>query len=63
MSDRKYRPEIDSLRAIAVMSVVLFHAVPQSLPGGYVGLDIFFVISGYLIGLTAPNVHIGLVTV
>jgi peptidoglycan/LPS O-acetylase OafA/YrhL len=49
MSDLKYRPEIDGLRAIAVMSVVLFHAVPQSLPGGYVGVDIFFVISGYLI--------------
>ena len=44
-----YRPEIDGIRAIAIISVVLFHGWGSVFPGGYVGVDIFFVISGYLI--------------
>lgn len=45
----KYRGEIDGLRAIAVIAVVFFHAGFKSVSGGFVGVDIFFVISGYLI--------------
>jgi peptidoglycan/LPS O-acetylase OafA/YrhL len=48
-SKYKYRPEIDGLRAIAVTSVILYHLGFSSLKGGYIGVDIFFIISGFLI--------------
>ena len=49
MSSIKYQPHIDGLRALAVLSVFIFHLEGSYLPGGFLGVDIFFVISGYLI--------------
>ena len=49
LSHPKYRPDIDGLRALAVLAVVAFHAFPYWVKGGFIGVDVFFVISGYLI--------------
>lgn len=58
--DRGFRSDIQGLRAIAVCSVVLFHALGSTLSGGFVGVDIFFVISGYLIsGLIFKRIAAG----
>jgi peptidoglycan/LPS O-acetylase OafA/YrhL len=54
-----YRPDIDGLRAVSVLAVILFHAKVPGFAGGYVGVDVFFVISGYLITqvLMVPSEH------
>lgn len=54
----RYRPEVDGLRAIAVILVILFHARLPLAPGGFVGVDVFFVVSGFLItGLLAQELQ------
>ena len=49
MASIQYRPEVDGLRAVAVMPVLLFHLDEKWIPHGFYGVDVFFVISGYLI--------------
>lgn len=60
LSHPKYRRDIDGLRAVAVLSVVVFHAFPRSIRGGFTGVDIFFVISGFLIStILYENIRAG----
>ncbi|OQR84409.1 acyltransferase 3 [Thraustotheca clavata] len=55
-----YRPDVDGLRTLAVLPVVVFHAYPEAFPGGFIGVDIFFVISGFLIsGILFKELDIG----
>jgi peptidoglycan/LPS O-acetylase OafA/YrhL len=57
LSQHSYRADIDGLRAVAVFAVVIFHAFPKILRSGFVGVDIFFVISGFLITSIILNDH------
>src|SRR5205814_1937333 len=58
---RTYRPDVDGLRAVAVLAVLGFHAFPGAVTGGFAGVDVFFVISGYLIsGIILQELGAGL---
>jgi len=60
----KYRPEIDGTRALAVLSVIFFHAGFSTASGGFIGVDVFFVISGYLITkIIVADLHKGTFTI
>src|ERR1700727_3172822 len=60
-SFESYRPDIDGLRALAVLAVIAFHGFPEYVAGGFVGVDVFFVISGFLIsGIILDETRLGL---
>ncbi len=52
-----YLPGLDGMRALAVMAVMVYHANPAWLPGGFLGVEVFFVISGYLITMLLIGEH------
>ena len=52
-----YLPGLDGMRALAVVAVMVYHANPAWLPGGFLGVEVFFVISGYLITLLLIGEH------
>ena len=57
---KDYRPDIDGMRGLAVLLVVVNHAFPQALPSGFIGVDVFFIISGYLItNIILQEIHDG----
>lgn len=59
-STLKYRSDIDGLSAISILAVIVFHTFPELITGGFIGVDIFFVISGYLIsGIILKNLNSG----
>ena len=57
MRSLRHEPALDGLRGMAVLAVVLFHTVPNVLPGGFLGVDVFFALSGYLITRLLLNEH------
>ena len=60
MISLRYRSDIDGLRAVAVLGVIIYHAFPWVLPGVFTGVDTFFVISGYLMsGILYKGHHAG----
>jgi peptidoglycan/LPS O-acetylase OafA/YrhL len=60
-SFESYRPDIDGLRALAVLAVIAFHGFPEYVAGGFVGVDVFFVISGFLIsGIIWDETRVGM---
>src|SRR5687768_8357422 len=63
-SSHAYRPDVDGLRAVAVLAVLAFHAFPHAMPGGFAGVDVFFVISGFLItGIILDDLERGRFTI
>jgi peptidoglycan/LPS O-acetylase OafA/YrhL len=59
MSRTSYLGHVDTLRAVAVLAVVLYHLDPRLLPGGFVGVDVFFVISGYIVSRSVSHLRGG----
>src|SRR4051812_21389707 len=53
----RYNPALDGVRAVAILLVVLFHAKVKGVPGGFLGVDVFFVLSGYLITRILSDEH------